>query len=93
MAGGEVVETIRTVIDWAALGIEVLAAVVIVAAVIGTVISRGTMRSLFQPGAPGAQENYRRQLGRPLLLGLDLLVAGDVVKTIAVEPTLTNVAA
>ena len=32
------------------------------------------------------------QLGKTLLLGLELLVAGDVVRTVALEPTLNNVA-
>ena len=32
-------------------------------------------------------------MGKPLLLGLDLLLAGDVIKTVALEPTLPNVAA
>lgn len=31
--------------------------------------------------------------GKPLLLGLDLLLAGDVVKTVALEPTPSNVSA
>ncbi len=66
---------------------------VIVAAVVLTVISRATVRRIFQPGAIGGHEGNKQQLGRPLLLGLDLLVAGDVVKTIALEPTLTNVTA
>ena len=44
-------------------------------------------------GKAGAYESYKHQLGKPLLLGLDFLVAGDVVKTVALEPTLANVAA
>jgi uncharacterized membrane protein len=31
-------------------------------------------------------------MGRSLLLGLEFLVAGDVVRTVALEPTLNNVA-
>lgn len=34
----------------------------------------------------------RRRLGRVLLLGLEVLVAGDIISTVAVEPTLTSVA-
>jgi len=41
---------------------------------------------------PGAYENYKHQLGKTLLLGLEFLVAADVVRTVALEPTLTNVA-
>jgi uncharacterized membrane protein len=35
---------------------------------------------------------YRQNLGRAILLGLELLVAGDIIKTVAVSPTLQNMA-
>lgn len=34
----------------------------------------------------------RRDLGRSVLLGLEVLVAGDIIRTVASHPTLTNVA-
>ena len=92
MSGSEVVAVIRTVIEWAALGIEMLGAVVIVAGVVRVAITRGTVRYLFQLDKPGAYESYKHQMGRSLLLGLEFLVAGDVVRTVALEPTLNNVA-
>jgi uncharacterized membrane protein len=36
-------------------------------------------------------ERLRTFLGRSLLLGLEFLVAGDIIKTVAVEPTLDSV--
>jgi uncharacterized membrane protein len=36
--------------------------------------------------------SYKHSLGRSLLLGLEILVAADVVRTVALEPTLENVA-
>lgn len=36
-------------------------------------------------------EHTRRRLGRVLLLGLEVLVAGDIVRTVAIEPTFTGV--
>lgn len=36
-------------------------------------------------------EVVRREFGRPLILGLEILVAADVIETITVEPTLENV--
>jgi uncharacterized membrane protein len=92
MAGGDVVGVIRSVIEWAALGIEILGATVIVAGVLRVAITRGTVRYLFQLDRPGAYESYQHQMGRSLLLGLEFLVAGDVVRTVALEPTLDNVA-
>ena len=35
---------------------------------------------------------FRRVLGRAILLGLELLVAADIIKTVAVTPTLESVA-
>jgi uncharacterized membrane protein len=36
--------------------------------------------------------HFRQQLGRTILLGLELLVVGDIVRTVATQPTLTSVA-
>jgi uncharacterized membrane protein len=35
---------------------------------------------------------FRQQLGQTILLGLELLVAGDIVRTVATTPNLTSVA-
>jgi len=35
---------------------------------------------------------FRQQLGRAILLGLELLVAGDIVRTVAASPGLISVA-
>ena len=35
---------------------------------------------------------FRQQLGQTILLGLELLVAGDIIRTVASQPTLTSVA-
>jgi len=43
-------------------------------------------------GIEGAYENLKATLGRALLLGLEFLVAADVIRTVAIEPTLRNVA-
>lgn len=91
MSGHEVIGAIRTVIEWAALVIEILGAVVIVAGVARVVVTRGTVRYLFHLEKPGAYQSYKHQLGKTLLLGLEFLVAGDVVRTVALEPTLINV--
>ncbi len=91
MPGSELIGSFRTVIEWAALLIEVLGVVVIVAGVLKVAITRGTIRYLFHVGQPGAFESYKHQLGKTLLLGLEFLVAADVVRTVALEPTLNNI--
>jgi uncharacterized membrane protein len=93
MSGHEIVEHIRTVIDYAAFGIEILAVLMIVTAVIAVTVSRGTIRYVFEVGQTGGHQRYGHQLGNPLLLGLDLLVAGNLVRTVALELTLSNIAA
>ena len=40
----------------------------------------------------GVYQRLRQQLGQTILLGLELLVAGDIVRTIAASPSLTSVA-
>ena len=77
-------------IDAAALAIEVLAVVIIIAAIF---LSVG--RYLFQTVLhPELEERYRQlrlRLGRTLLLGLEILVAADIVRTVALEATLESV--
>ena len=41
---------------------------------------------------PAAYESYRRLLGRSILLGLEFLVAADIIRTVAVTPTFRSVA-
>lgn len=43
-------------------------------------------------GAEAAYVSLRRNLGRVILLGLEVLIIGDIIRTIVVEPTLEQVA-
>jgi len=92
MPNARLIETIRGAIEWAALGIEILGAIVIFAGVMRVAITRGTVRFLAKLDEPGAYDNYKHQIGRSLLLGLEFLVAADLIRTVALEPTLDNVA-
>jgi uncharacterized membrane protein len=91
MLDSDAIPIIRQVIEWAALAIEVIGAAVIVAGVLKVAITRGTVRYLFRLDQPSAYQSYKHQMGKTLLLGLEFLVAGDVVRTVALDPTLTNV--
>lgn len=92
MSSSEALGYVRGIIEWAALAIDLLGAIIIVTGVIKVTLMPGTLRYLFAQGRTGAYESYKHQLGRSLLLGLEFLVAGDVVRTVALEPTLNNVA-
>ncbi len=53
-----------------------------------------TARFLFVKPPEGVDRyrEYRQNLGRAILLGLEFLVAGDIIRTVVVAPTLLNVA-
>jgi uncharacterized membrane protein len=79
-------------VERAAQGIEALAVVLIVV-VIATATLQYALTLLLRRGlVPAAYEEYRRRLGRALLLGLEILVAGDIVRTVALDNTLRGVA-
>jgi uncharacterized membrane protein len=42
--------------------------------------------------APESYDELRRSLGRSILLGLEVLIVADIVRTIIVDPTLESVA-
>ncbi|GAA4473046.1 hypothetical protein GCM10023094_06090 [Rhodococcus olei] len=63
-------------------------AVIVVGAVVASWIALSDRRTV--PGAP-VYERYRSNLGRSILLGLEFLVAADIIKTVAVTPTFTSV--
>lgn len=56
-------------------------------ALVGVLAVRGLVRA-----EPGVYSTFRQQLGRAILLGLELLVAADIIRTVAVTPTLESVA-
>jgi uncharacterized membrane protein len=82
-------EFLRLAMEGAALGVEVLAVLVIVIAT-----AFGTGRFLFHISQRrvDAYRSYKERLTKALLLGLEFLVAADIVRTVAIETTLTNVA-
>lgn len=43
-------------------------------------------------GFPSRYATLRQDLGRAILLGLELLIAGDIIRSVVVDPTILNVA-
>jgi len=82
-------EFARAAMERSALGIELLAVAVIVTAIVF-----GTIRFLLHLSSQrtDAYQSYKAHLVKALLLGLEFLVAADIVRTVALEPTLGNVA-
>ena len=78
-------------IELISLGIEMIAVIIIVFAVL-----YGTLHFVFQTlrrqlVARERYRQYKHRLGRALLLSLEILVAADVIRTVALDPSLANV--
>ena len=71
--------------------IEILAIAVITVTVLAAFVAGA--RVVRSQGMASAVEQVKQVVGRGLLLGLDLLIAADVIRTVTLEPTLENVAA
>lgn len=76
------IEAVADLID--ALGVVAIVVGIVTAAVIAgwRLLSR----------EPDVYHRFRRFLGRSILLGLEILVAADIIKTVAITPTLEDVA-
>lgn len=71
---------------------QVVDAVGVAAIVIGAVTAAWIAVGRLRRGEPDVYTRFRRLLGRSILLGLELLVAGDIIRTVATSPTLYSVA-
>jgi uncharacterized membrane protein len=59
--------------------------------VIGGLLACVTAARTVRTDRPGTYSRFRQQLGRSILLGLELLVAADIIRTVAITPTLDSV--
>jgi uncharacterized membrane protein len=86
--GFEPMETLHTFIELGAAGIDAMAVVLIV----GTFLW-ASVRFFVQNSrrAADAYSQYKVFLGRALSLGLEFLVAADVIRTVGVAPTFRNI--
>jgi uncharacterized membrane protein len=58
--------------------------------VIGAIIATARFLLKSQSDALSAYRVCRQDLGRAILLGLEFLLAGDIIRTVVVHPTLDN---
>jgi uncharacterized membrane protein len=79
--------SVKDFIDYASIAVEIVGVLLIVG---GLVFA--TYRWLFEAKlAPMARyHRYREDLGRAILLGLEVLVAADIVRSVALEPTIAS---
>ncbi len=69
--------------------IEIFAVVVIAGGVV-VAVSVALFKGV-RAGWDVAFKSFKRLMARGLLVGLDLLIAADVIKTVTLEPTLENI--
>jgi uncharacterized membrane protein len=77
-------------IEWVSLIIEVVAVLIIVVAIINA-LARYGFRMFLQPQEGDHYQRLKISLGKALLLGLEILVAADIIRTVALEATLNSV--
>jgi uncharacterized membrane protein len=82
-------DTLRTCIEFAARFIEALAVLIMVGFII-----IGTVRWIILSGRQIAKTypRFRVGLGKSLLVGLELLLAADIIRTVALEMTPLTIA-
>lgn len=81
-------EKVKEIIEWAAVVIEVGTVLLLVIA-----STFGTARFLLRiKDKADAYRQYRISLGKMLILALEFLVAADIIRTVALDQTLENVA-
>jgi uncharacterized membrane protein len=83
-------QTFTTVMDHVAQGFEALGAAILVVGVIWSFVLAVVAARRFGWSAK-AYLVLRQAFGGTLLLGLEVLVAADLLRTVAVAPTLNNV--
>jgi uncharacterized membrane protein len=76
---------------------KVIDGVGVVVIVVGLLLATAAFaRALLAPRTASGDERspyrvYRQAIGRAILLGLEFLVAADIIRTVAVDPTFTSV--
>jgi uncharacterized membrane protein len=87
---GEIPDWLFFGFHWIARLIEIAGIAIIVIGAVGSTAAYLRQRSAGLGDA--AYHNYRSNLGRAILLGLEFLVAADIIGTVAIEPSLNSLA-
>jgi uncharacterized membrane protein len=85
--------TESTVLDWIELtitGIEILAIVIIAVAFVEATFQY-LYRRFVKRAAGDLYHDYRLRIGRAILLGLEILIAADVIRTVTLDRTIQSI--
>jgi uncharacterized membrane protein len=77
-----IMESVGKAMDAAGVG------AIVIGALAATLSAAG---ALLRRTAGNTYETYRRRLGKSILLGLELLVAADIIRSVAIDPTFDSV--
>ena len=80
----EVVEVVGNVIDGAGVLVIIVGITMATASFIKRWLKRGSSKT------HQSYKMYRASIGRSILLGLEILIAGDIIRTVAIELTYQN---
>jgi uncharacterized membrane protein len=78
-------------IDLVITGIEILAVIIIVTTIAAATI-QFVFKRIFRKGSPELYHKYRVGLDRAILLGLEVLIAADVIRTVVLDLTFQSIA-
>ena len=81
--------TLDQAIEAAGKGVDVVGILIIVMGAVAASVRYGV--GAVARRTSEAYSLYRQNLGRAILLGLEFLVAGDIIRTVATSPTFTSV--
>lgn len=81
-------EILNTYIEYIAKGFEITGVLIIVAGSLAAIWQYLFSR---QDKKKRSYKILRQELGKAILLGLEVLVAGDIIATVATEPTMNSV--
>ena len=84
------VEGMLSWVQYAATAIEILAVAIIVLVILFATLSY-SLQIMARQADTATYTDFRHRVGRALLLGLEILVAADIIRTVVLEPTLNNV--
>jgi uncharacterized membrane protein len=74
-------------VEYASVAVEIVGVLLIVGGLLFATV-RWVFGRKIQP--LGRYQRYREDLGRSILLGLEVLVAADIVRSVALDPTLAS---
>ncbi len=81
--------TFTQLVDAIGRGIDLAGVLAIALTIVAAALLAMQRRYRRQPAVYG---RLRRDIGRGILLGLELLVAADIIRTVAISPTLESIA-